>query len=129
MTFVGSATGSSLPIQLIYRGKSNKCLSKFTFFSNFYVTFTPNYCSNLVCSYFSTKKKDLGYPEEQHSLIIMDTFKGQDYKDLKQLCAKRGGLIRRGVGIFFKNPKMGGSHNRLKYLDFLKLCLNWGGQQ
>ena len=88
MTFVGSATGSSLPIQLIYRGKSNKCLSKFTFFSNFYVTFTPNYCSNLVCSYFSTKKKDLGYPEDQHSLIIMDTFKGQDYKDLKQLCAK-----------------------------------------
>ena len=98
MTFVGSATGSSLPIQLIYRGKSKKCLSKFTFFSNFYVTFTPNHWSNLekceglfkviTFPYFSTKKKDLGCPEDQHSLIIMDTFKGQDYKDLKRLCTK-----------------------------------------
>ena len=41
----------------------------------------------------------------------------------------RAGLIRRGVGIFLKNPKMGrwGGHNRLKCLDFPKLCLNWGG--
>ena len=97
VTFVGSATGSSLPIQLIYRGKSKKCLPKFTFFSNFLVTFTPKHWSNLekcedlfkviIFPYFSVKKKELGYPENQHSLIIMDTFKGQDNEDLKRLCA------------------------------------------
>ena len=46
-TFVVSATGSFLPIQLIYQSKSKRCLPKFTFLSNFHITFTPNYWSNL----------------------------------------------------------------------------------
>ena len=87
-TFVVSAGGSFLPIQLIYQGKSTRCFAKLTFPSNFLVTFTPNQWSNLeVCEdlfkvmifpYLAAKKKELGYPEEQRSLIIMDTFKGQD---------------------------------------------------
>ena len=32
-------------------------------------------------------KKEVGYPEDQCSLIIMDTFKGQDNKKMKRLCA------------------------------------------
>ena len=36
----------------------------------------------------SAKKKELGYPEDQRSLIIMDNFKGQDNEEMKQLCAK-----------------------------------------
>ena len=47
VTFVVSATGSFLPIQLIYQVKSKRCLPKVTFASNFDVIFTPNYCSNL----------------------------------------------------------------------------------
>ena len=31
------------------------------------------------------KKKELGYPEEQRSLIIMDTFKGQYNDEMKLL--------------------------------------------
>ena len=98
VTFVVSATGSFLPIQLIYQGKSKRCLPKFTFPSNFHVTFTPNHWSNLekcedlfkviIFPYLSAKKKELGYPEDQRSLIIMDTFKGQDNQEMKQLCAK-----------------------------------------
>ena len=97
-TFVVSATGSFLPIQLIYQGKSKRCLPKFTFPSNFHVTFTPNHWSNLekcedlfkviIFPYLFAKKKKLGYREDQHSLIIMDTFKGQDNKEMKRLCAK-----------------------------------------
>ena len=97
-TFVVSATGSFLPIQLIYQGKSKRCLPKFTFPSNFHVTFTPNHWSNLekcedlfkviIFPYFSTKKKELGYPEDQRSLIIVDTFKGQGNEEMKRLCAK-----------------------------------------
>ena len=73
-------------------------LAKFTFPSNFHVTFTLNHWSNLekcedlfkviIFPYFSAKKKALGYPEYQHSLIIMDTFKGEDNKEMKPLCAK-----------------------------------------
>ena len=36
----------------------------------------------------SAKKKELGYLEDQHSLIIMDTFKGQDNEEMKGVCAK-----------------------------------------
>ena len=97
-TFVVSAAGSFLPIQLIYQGKSKRTLPKFTFPSNFHVTFTPNHWSNLekcedlfeviIFQYLSAKKNKLGYPEDQRSLIIMDTFKGQDNKEMKRLCAK-----------------------------------------
>ena len=85
-TFVVSATGFFLPIQLIYQAKSKRCLPKFTF----HVTFTPNHWSNLkkcedlfkviIFPYLSAKKKELGCPEDQRSLIIMDTFKGQTTK-------------------------------------------------
>ena len=98
VTFVVSATGSFLPIQLIYQDKSKKCLPKFTFLSNFHVTFTPNHWSNLekyedlfkviIFPYLSAKKKELSYPEDQRPLIIMDTFKGQGNKEMIQLCAK-----------------------------------------
>ena len=43
VTFVVSATGSFLPIQLIYQGKSKGCFSKFTFSSNFAFTFIHLY--------------------------------------------------------------------------------------
>ena len=65
-TFVVSATGFFLPIQLIYQAKSKRCLPKFTF----HVTFTPNHWSNLkkcedlfkviIFPYLSAKKKELG---------------------------------------------------------------------
>ena len=33
-------------------------------------------------------KEEKGYSKEQHSLIIMDTFKGQDNDTLKELCSE-----------------------------------------
>ena len=85
--------------KLTFRWKIlNVMLNHLTFHSNFHVTFTPNHWSNLekcedlfkviIFTYFSTKKKEHGYPEDQWFLIIMDTFKGQDNKEMKQLCAK-----------------------------------------
>ena len=73
-------------------------MPKFTFPSNFHVTFTPNHWSNLekfeeiikviFFTYLSAKEKELGYPEDQRSLIIMDNFKGQGNEEMKLLCAK-----------------------------------------
>ena len=42
----------------------------------------------IIFPYLSAEKKSLGYPEEQQSLIIMDTFKGQDNEEMKRLYAK-----------------------------------------
>ena len=58
----------------------------------------PNHWSNLekyedlfeviIFPDLPTKKKELSYPEDQRPWIIMDTFKGQGNKEMKQLCAK-----------------------------------------
>ena len=62
------------------------CFHIYTLISNF------KKCENLfkviIFPYLSAKKKDLGYPEDQHSLIIKDTFKGQENEEMKRLCAK-----------------------------------------
>ena len=97
-TFTVTASGSFLPIQLIYSGKTKRSLPKFDFPKCFDVTFTPNHWSNyekcvslfkkIIFPYLKSKKEELGYPKEQYSLIVMDTFKGQDNADIKKLCLK-----------------------------------------
>ena len=42
----------------------------------------------IIFPYLSAKKNKLGYPKDQRSLIVMDTFKGQDNEEMKRLCAK-----------------------------------------
>ena len=95
-TFTVSASGVILPIQLIYQEKTKRCLPKFKFPKEFHVTYTKNHWSNfekwvelfkkVIFPYLQARKKKLGYPEEQYSLIIMDTFKGQDNEAMKSLC-------------------------------------------
>ena len=97
-TFTVSASGVFLPIQLIYQGKTKRCLPKFKFPKEFQVTFTKNHWSNfekcvdlfqkIIFPYLHAKKMELGYPDEQFSLIIMDTFKGQDNEEIKNLCTR-----------------------------------------
>ena len=40
----------------------------------------------IIFLYLKTKKEELGYPKEQHSLIVMDTFRVED--EIKALCLK-----------------------------------------
>ena len=44
--FACTMAGHFLPIQLIYCGKTPKCLPKVTFPSQWYITYTPNHWSN-----------------------------------------------------------------------------------
>ena len=97
-TFAVTLTGKFLPIQLIYTGKTKRSLPKFKFPSSFSVTCTENHWSNteksieffeeIIFPYLEKVKIENGYPEEQHSLVIMDTFKGQDNDTLKELCSE-----------------------------------------
>ena len=97
-TFTVTASGSFLPIQLIYSGKTKRSLPKFDFPKCFGVIFLPNHWSNyekcvslfkkIIFPYLISKKEELGYPKEQYSLIVMHTFKGQDNADKKKLRLK-----------------------------------------
>ena len=87
-TLAVSASGGFLPMQLIYAGETKRCLPKFTFPRSFHVTYTKNYLSNqvkvtehfekVIFPFLDQIKERMGYPKEQMSLVIMDTFKGQD---------------------------------------------------
>ena len=96
-TFTVSITGNFLPIQLIFGGKTPRCLPSFDFQADFKVTFSDNHWLNtekstelfekVIFSYLKQAKASLKYPKEQISLIIMHTFKGQDNMIL-DLCEK-----------------------------------------
>ena len=98
VTFTVTASGSFLPIQLIYSGKTKLSTFKYDFPSCFDVTFTPNHWSSyekyvklfekIIFPYLKAKNEELGYPKKQYSLIVMDTFKGQDNAEIKALCLK-----------------------------------------
>ena len=87
-TFTVSMIGKFLPIQLIHKGKTPRCLPRFDFPADFNVTFSDNHWSNteksielfekVIFPYLKQAKVSLKYPKEQMSLIIMDTFKVQD---------------------------------------------------
>ena len=72
-TFSVTASGSFLPIQLIYSGKTKRSIPKYDFPSCFDVTFTPDHWSNCkkcvrssekIIFPYHTAKKELGYPKE-----------------------------------------------------------------
>ena len=97
-TFTVTASGPFLPIHLIYGGKTERSVPKYDFPSCSDVTFTQNHWSNyekcvrsfekIIFPYLKAKKEELGYPKEQYSLIVMDTFRGQDNTEIKALCLK-----------------------------------------
>ena len=96
-TFAISMSGEFLQIQVIYEGKTNRYLPKYTFAASFDATFSENHWSNterslssfnkIVFPYFKKVRKAKGCPDEQMSLIIMDTFKEQD-NEVAELCRK-----------------------------------------
>ena len=87
-TFTVSMEGTFLPMQLIYAGKTQRCLPKHVEFpKEFDVTFTPNHWSNeekaiglldnIIFPYLKTTKEALGLPDDQKALLIFDVFRGQ----------------------------------------------------
>ena len=73
-----------------------RCLPSFDFPADFNVTFSDNHWSNteksielfekVIFPYLKQAKAIFKYPKEQMSLIIMDTFKGQDKDVILDLC-------------------------------------------
>ena len=86
-TFAISQTGDFLPIQLIYEGKTRRCLPSTDFPKEFNITLTKNHWSNeekaiefietIILPFLTSKKEKLGLPQDQKSMLIFDVFRGQ----------------------------------------------------
>ena len=85
--FAGNMAGDFLPVQLVYQGKTQKCLPNVDFPETWHITCTPNhwcnedtvvqYIEKILIPYVTDKKKELGLPTTYPALTIFDEFKGQ----------------------------------------------------
>ena len=96
-------SGEFLPIQVIYEGKTTRCLSKCAFPENFDIKFSDNHWSNtektisflkkVVFPHFKIVHQTKGFPNEQMSLVTIDTFKGQDNEEVAKLCRENNCVL------------------------------------
>ena len=83
--FCGSLMGAFLPVQLIYKGKTDRCHSHFIFPQDWDITHSPKlwstqetmirYVNNIIVPCVEKTRESLG--EDKPAVIIMDNFKGQ----------------------------------------------------
>ena len=88
-------SGDFLPPQLVYHGKTTRCLPWYTFQSSWDITFTKNhwcneqtthhYIVNILLPYLMQKKIELKVVPDQRVLLMFDNFKGQCTKSLLKL--------------------------------------------
>ena len=90
-----SSTGSFLPVQLVYTGKTWRCFLDMIFQPSFLLA-SPKInrqkqkdpSSFLKKLSFPVSRKRKRKKVEQHSLVIMDTLKGQNNVILKKICSE-----------------------------------------
>ena len=92
--FACTTAGHFLPIQLIYCGRTPKCLPKVTFPSHWYIMCTPNHWSNeatmieyvnlIIIPYVTEKRKELAL-KSNHTALVFDAFNGQWTQEMFQL--------------------------------------------
>ena len=85
-TFAITLSGSFLPMQLIYGGKTSKSLPRVKFPDTFTLSVNPKHYSNetesikffeeVIIPYIEAERERLGLPE-QRPLVLMDVFLGQ----------------------------------------------------
>ena len=90
--------GDFLPPQIIYAGKTQRCLPTVKFPSNWHITYTQNhwaneetthdYIKNILIPYVQQRRCDLSLDPQQPALVIFDRFKGQCTPDVLALLDK-----------------------------------------
>ena len=93
--FAGTMVGDFLPPQLIYKGKTAKCLPSVKFPSEWDITFTENHWSNekammsylekVLFPYIEKKRVDLKLGKDYPALVIFDRFKAQCMQNILAL--------------------------------------------
>ena len=93
--FACSMTGDFLPPQIIYQGKTTRCLPKFKFPSDWSTTYSANhwfneaiieeYILHVIFPYLSQMKEKLKLSSDHLALLLYDNFKGQCTEKLLKL--------------------------------------------
>lgn len=83
--FCGSLTGDFLPIQIVYKGKTNRCHPHFKFPANWHITHSEKrwsneetmiqYIESIIIPYIKSQRELL--EDDKPAIVIMDNFKGQ----------------------------------------------------
>ena len=90
-----SMSGDFLPPQLVYQGKTSKCLPSFTFPSDWSITYTANhwcnedtmelYINDIIFPYLWQTRQSLNRSANHPAVLIFDNFKGQCTEKLLRL--------------------------------------------
>ena len=93
--FACSMAGDFLPPQIIYQGKTTRCLPKFKFPSDWSIIYSANHWSNegtmeeyilrIIFPYLSQMKEKLKLSSDYPALLLYDNFKGQCTEKLLKL--------------------------------------------
>lgn len=103
MVLAVTKNGHYLPPQLIYAGKTKKCLPKVNFPSSWHITCTENHWANEVTTlqyideillpYIRQTRKELNLPPHHSSLVIFDRFKAQCTATVLEVLAENHILV------------------------------------
>ena len=96
MTFAVTFTGDFLPMQIIYRGKTDRSQPRGVVFpKGFHVTQnekhwsneteTINFIKQVINPYIIHTRKELGLPADQKALLTWDVFRGQTTDHVAQI--------------------------------------------
>ena len=90
-----SLSGDFLPPQVIYSGKTPKCLPSVSYPSNWHITYTENHWANekttidyihkILLPYINNVRQSLSLSSNHTALVIFDRFKGQCTSTVLQL--------------------------------------------
>ena len=93
--FAGSMTGEFLPSQLIYQGKTQRCIPKVEFPDDWNLTFSANHGSNegtmidyiekILLPFVEGKRQELHLASCYPSIVIFDNFKAQFTAEILQM--------------------------------------------
>ena len=99
--FCGTMLGDFLPLQLIYKGKTDRCHPKFQFPDNWDITHAPRHWSTeetmrqniekIILPYVERIRGDVG--SDKAALVIMDNFKGQKNESILNLLEDNNILV------------------------------------
>ena len=90
--FGSSITGDFLPVQIVYKGKTKRCLPTFAFPPDWHITFSQSnentmrdYSNKILIPYIKKKRTELKLPSDQRALVLFDKFKGQCTSSILEL--------------------------------------------
>ena len=88
----GSMAGDLLPVQLVYQGKTSRCLPKVNFPEDWHITYSASHWSNeltmkdyiqkIILPYTERKRRDLKLADNHPALVLFDNFKAQCTQEL-----------------------------------------------